>query len=101
MYVYMKKCLFALATFSLLFACTPENNNNGGGGQNNQDELTVTGEVLEITDYSATLTGYANLPLELGDSAGFSECDPDLGNQYALEVETGDIHGHYVFLRFM
>ena len=68
MYVYMKKCLFALATFSLLFACTPENNNNGGGGQNNQDELTVTGEVLEITDYSATLTGYANLPLELGDS---------------------------------
>ena len=68
MYVYMKKCLFALATFSLLFVCTPENNNNGGGGQNNQDELTVTGEVLEITDYSATLTGYANLPLELGDS---------------------------------
>ena len=68
MYVYMKKCLFALATFSLLFACTPENNNNGGGGQNNQDELTVTGEVLEITDYSATLTGYANLSLELGDS---------------------------------
>ena len=68
MYVYIKKCLFALATFSLLFACTPENNNNGGGGQNNQDELTVTGEVLEITDYSTTRTGYANLPLELGDS---------------------------------
>lgn len=64
----MKKCLFALAALSLLFACTPENNNNGGGGQNNQDELTVTGEALEITDYSATLTGYANLPLELGDA---------------------------------
>ena len=68
LYAYMKKCLFALAALSLLFACTPENNNNGGGGQNNQDELTVTGEVLEITDYSATLTGYANLPLELGDA---------------------------------
>lgn len=64
----MKKCLFALAALSLLFACTPENNNNGGGGQNNQDELTVTGEALEITDYSATLTGYANLPFELGDA---------------------------------
>ena len=64
----MKKCLFALAALSLLFACTPEINNNGGGGQNNQDELTVTGEALEITEYSATLTGYANLPLELGDS---------------------------------
>lgn len=64
----MKKCLFALAALSLLFACTPENNNNGDGGQNNQDELTVTGEALEITDYSATLTGYANLPLELGDA---------------------------------
>lgn len=64
----MKKCLFALAALSLIFACTPENNNNGGGGQNNQDELTVTGEALEVTDYSATLTGYANLPFELGDA---------------------------------
>ena len=39
--------------------------------------------------------------LELGDSARLSECDPDLGNQYALEVKTGDIHGHCVFLRIM
>ena len=63
----MRKYLSALAALSLLFACTPEdNNNNGGGGQNNQDELTVTGEALEITDYSATLTGYAYLPFELG-----------------------------------
>ena len=68
MFAYMKKCLFALAALSLMFACTPENNNNGGGGQNNQDELTVTGEALEITDYSATLTGYANLPFEIGDA---------------------------------
>ena len=67
MFAYMKKCLFALAALSLLFSCTPEdNNNNGGGGQNNQDELTVTGEALEITDHSATLTGYAYLPFELG-----------------------------------
>ena len=62
----MKKYLFALAAVSLIFACTPDN--NGGGGQNNQDELTVTGEALEVTDYSATLTGYANLPFELEDA---------------------------------
>ena len=68
MFAYMKKELFALAALSLIFACTPENNNNGGGGQNNQDELTVTGEALEITDHSATLTGYAFLPFELGDA---------------------------------
>lgn len=64
----MRKYLRVLTALALLFACTPENNNNGGGGQNNQDELTVTGEALEITDYSATLTGYANLPFELGDA---------------------------------
>lgn len=63
----MKKCLFALASLSLLFACTPENNNNGGT-KNNEDKLTITGEALNVTDYSATLTGYANLPFELGDA---------------------------------
>ncbi len=60
--------LSALAALSLFFACTPENNSNNGGGQNNQDELTVTGEALDVTNCSATLTGYANLPFELGDA---------------------------------
>ncbi len=65
----MKKYLFALAALSLLFACTPEDDiNNGGGNKNNEEELTVTGEALEVTDYSATLTGYANLSFELGDA---------------------------------
>ena len=64
----MKKCLFALVALSLIFACTPENNNNGGGSQNNPEELTITGDALDVTDYSATLTGYANLPFELGDA---------------------------------
>lgn len=67
MFAYMKKYLFALAALSLLFACTPENNNNGGT-KNNEDELTITGEALDVTDYSATLTGFANLPFELGDA---------------------------------
>ena len=64
----MKKCLFALAALSLIFACTPENNNNGGGSQNNPEELTITGDALDVTDCSATLTGYANLQFELGDA---------------------------------
>ena len=68
MIAYMKKYLFALAALSLLFACTPENNNNGGGSQNNPEEPTITGDALDVTDYSATLTGYANLPFELGDA---------------------------------
>ena len=65
---YMKKYLFALAALGLLFACTPENNGNNGGGQNNQEELTVTGEVSEITENSATLTGRTNLPIAVGDA---------------------------------
>ena len=64
----MKKYLFALAALSLVFACTPENNNNGGGSQNNPEELTITGDALDVTDCSATLTCYANLPFELGDA---------------------------------
>ncbi len=61
----MKKLVY-LAALALLFACTPEE--NGDGTQNNPDELTITGEALDVTDYSATLTGYANLPFELGDA---------------------------------
>lgn len=59
--------LSALAALSLFFACTRENN-NGGGSQNNPEELTITGDALDVTDCSATLTGYANLPFELGDA---------------------------------
>ena len=63
----MKKVVLALSALALLLAiaaCTPEN----GGNQNKPDDLTVTGEVLEVTDCFATLTGYANLPFELGDA---------------------------------
>ena len=63
----MKHVVLMFAAFGLLFACTPENN-NGGGGQNNPEELTTTSEALEVTDFSALLTGYANLPFELGEA---------------------------------
>ena len=66
----MKPFIVAIAACALLLACTPgdKNNGEGGGNQNNQDELTVTGTASDITEYSATLTGYANLPFELGDA---------------------------------
>ena len=31
-------------------------------------ELTVTGDAWEVTEYSAKLSGYANLPLEMGSA---------------------------------
>ena len=58
----MKKYFFAFAALALLFACNPENN----GNQNNPNELIVTGEALDITEYSVTFTGYANFPLDFG-----------------------------------
>ncbi len=54
----MKSIVLALSALLLLFACTPENG----------AVLTITGDALDVTDYSATLTGYANLPFELGDA---------------------------------
>lgn len=66
------KRLFVLlmVALTLLFSCTPEENNgnNGSVTQNNPNELTVTGDALEVTNNSATLTGYANLPLEMGNA---------------------------------
>ena len=69
----MKAAYYAIAALALLCAltaCTPDNESSGGSGeiQNNPDELTVTGDALDITDRSATITGYANLPFELGDA---------------------------------
>jgi uncharacterized protein (TIGR02145 family) len=66
----MNKYLYALALLFAFVTCTPENNNNGesGGNQNNPEELTITGDALDVTDRSAMLTGYANLPFELGDA---------------------------------
>ena len=94
----MKKYLFALAALLLIFACTPENNsNNGGGGQNNQDELTVTGEALDITDYSATLTGYANLPFELGDAEVGIMYDKQQSFEDAKKVAATGLDGNNKF----
>ena len=70
MLTMMKKLLFTLSALTMLcsfVACSPEDNNGERGEtKNNPDELTVTGDALDITDHSATLTGYANLSIELG-----------------------------------
>lgn len=63
----MKKTFFAFTVLLMLFGCTPDNNESGDS-KNNPEELTVSGDILEVAEYSATITGYANLPLELGDA---------------------------------
>lgn len=93
----MKKCLFALAVLSLIFACTPENNNNGGGSQNNPEELIITGDALDVTDYSATLTGYANLPFELGDAEVGIMYDKQQSFEAAKKVVATGLDGNNKF----
>lgn len=63
----MKKCLFALAALSLLFACTPEENGSGdnqpgvsGNGKDNL-ALSVTVDAKNVSAISAVLAGKANL----------------------------------------
>ena len=68
----MKKIVSALFAFALLFAfvaCTPEDNNGENGeGQNDPEKLATTGEASDVTDCSATLTGYTNFPYEPRDA---------------------------------
>ena len=80
----MKNFFIVLAALLLLFACTPQNNNSGG--QITPDELIVTGDALEIEDRSATLTGYANLPIEYGDAVVGVMCDKNQSFEEAQKI---------------
>ena len=68
----MKKIVSALFAFALLFAfvaCTPEDNNGENGeGQNDPEKLATTGEASDVTDCSATLTGFTNFAFEPRDA---------------------------------
>ena len=73
----MKQIVVAIMACALIFACTPEDKNNGEGGgnqnnqdelTNNQDELTVTFADVNVAGHTATLVGYANLPLKMGNA---------------------------------
>ena len=65
MFACMKKCLFAVATLALLFACTPEktpggdNNNNGGNSQPTVVELTG----IALTEHEITIEKGGNTVL--------------------------------------
>ena len=79
----MKKLVY-FAALALLFACTPENKDGEKGKQiNHKEELTITGDVLEITGYSATIEGYANLPFEL--------CDAEVGIMYDTQKSFAEV----------
>ena len=96
----MKKYISALFALAFLFAgvaCTPENNEGGGGNKNNPEELTVTGEVLNVTDDSATLTGYAYLPLELGDAEVGIMYDKSQSFDNPKKVVAGGLDGNNMF----
>ena len=67
MFACMKKCLFAVATLALLFACTPEKtpggDNQSGNSGNGEANLapSVTIDAKNISAVSAVLAGNANL----------------------------------------
>ena len=65
----MKINLFAISAITLLFAfvaCDPKDD------KVDQNELTVTGDVLNVSEHSATLTGYAYLPSQSEDAEEYT-----------------------------
>lgn len=83
----------SLASIALLFACTREN----GGGQNNQDDIIVTGEALEVMAFTATFTGYANLPFELGNAEVGIMYDKTNSFEGARKVVATELDGNNKF----
>ena len=83
----MKRILFVISTLALLFSFVACNHKN----------LTLTGKALSVTDYSATLTGYANLPLELGDAEVGIMYDKGKSFENAQKVVATDLDGNNMF----
>ena len=88
--------LFFLALFAIV-ACIPDSINGSGGNQNNPEDRVVTGEALNITTFYATLTGYANLPLELGDAEVGIIYDKKQSFEEAKKIVTSDLDGNNKF----
>ena len=92
----MKKMFFAFATaFALLLSCTPENKNENG--ENESDDLAITGDVLKVLYDSATLTGYANLPIELGNAEVGVMYDVNRAFESAKKVLATELDGNNMF----
>ena len=97
----MKK-FFALSAIVLLISfisCTPENKNNGenGGNQNNPEELTTTGDALDVTNNSVTLTGYAYFTSGLGNAEVGIMYDRDQAFENAQKLVAAGLDGNNMF----
>ena len=96
----MKKYILPFAVLALLlFACTPEDKNDESDGwQNYSEDIIITGDALEITECSATLTGYANLPLELGDAEVAIMYDKGQSFEDATKIVATELDGNNKFM---
>lgn len=94
---FMKKAFISLMLLALSFGCTPENNSENGSTKNDPDELVVTGDVLDVTDYSATFTGYANLPFESGDAEVGIMYDENNSFKAAKKIVAAKLDGNNKF----
>ena len=95
----MKHLLSALATIFLLFvstACTLKDFD--GGNQNSRDEITITGEVLDVTDYSATFTGYANLSHGLWGAEAGIMYDKNRSFEDGKKIVASNLDGNNKFM---
>jgi len=102
MKIDIKKVVLALMALALLIAlgaCSPEakDNEESDGGQSTPEELTVTGEVLDITDHTATLTGYAHLPFELGNAEVGILYDSHQSFEAAEKLVAGELDGNNMY----
>ena len=88
----MKKAFAVYLTFALFFvltACTPDDKK--------KDDTIVTGSALVLTDYSARLTGYVNLSLELGDAefGVIYDKKESLEDGFKVRVRSLDENNHF------
>ena len=92
----MKKLLLTLSAITLVFAVSACKKDNGET-KNNPNELTVTGDALDITDYTATLTGFANLPLDMGNAEVGIVYDKGKSFDAAIKVVASGLDGNNMF----
>lgn len=95
MHLTMKKYLLLIAAAALSLSCEPKDIPNG----NDPNQRIVTADASEITETSAVLTGYANLPdgtagVKFGIAVSTEKTPtPDNGKTF----ETWDLGGNHQF----
>ena len=87
--------IFFVLIVPLLASCEKqEAKNDNGEKQNNKDEVIITGDAFDITDSSARLTGYVNLPFELGDAEVGIMYDKGQTFEDAVKVVATELDGN-------